>query len=190
MKKIPGIPKPSEPKLVDALIGDIQDALKANLSWLDYSFGRSQRLVTMKDGAEKYFPGIYLDKGDYINVFPNDQYGNFSFFSVEDPQEIPAYSPNNFNIIKVRYGLVIWYDASRIFSATDDRNTEALKADVLRVLGREGKYVHGNVTVDRIYDRAENIYRGYNLKEVDTQFLMYPYGGFRLEGELKYKETC
>ncbi len=190
MKKIPSVPKPSDPKLMDALIGDIQDTLKDGLSWLDYSFGRSQRLVTIQDGTEKYFPGVYLDGGDYINVFPNSEYGNFSFFAVDDPQEIQNYRPNNFNILKVRYGLVIWYDSSKIFSSTDDRNTEILKADVLAVMGRGNRTEHGSVTVDRIYDRAENIYRGYNLKEVDTQFLMYPYGGFRLEGELTYRETC
>lgn len=44
--------------------------------------------------------------------------------------------------------------------------------------------------VDRVAERAENIYRGYDHGEIEGQFLMFPYTGFRLEGEMVINEQC
>ena len=86
----------------------------------------------------------------------------------------------------------MWFDLRKIYDTDTNRNTEALKADILRVLaGRTGwRLDEGRVTIARIYERAENIYRGYTLSEIDNQFLMHPYGGMRFEGVLEFAEVC
>ena len=45
----------------------------------------------------------------------------------------------------------------------------------------------GRISVNKIYTLAENIYRGFSLDEVQNQFLMSPFGGFRFECDLQIK---
>lgn len=182
--------------MLDRVIGEIQQGLVDNLTWLDAAFGRSQRLIKMMNGKRIVTPNVFCGgwKGhgefDYIEVSPDSKIGNFSFFDVEEPQNLTA-GPwaREFS---VPFGLVVWFDLTRVYNTLSNRNTEYLKAQILRVLnGRTGWHLgEGRIAINRIYERAENIYRGYTLSEIDNQFLMHPFGGFRFEGTLEFEELC
>ena len=180
---------------LDRVLGEIQQGLIGNLPWLDAAFGRAQRLVrNTPSGRRITTPNVYAGtKGkvnDYIEVSPDAEIGNFSFFAIEDPQDIlPGVGQREF---RIPFGLIVWFDCRRAFNSATNRNIEALKLDVLRVLsGRTGfALAQGHIEVTRIYEQAMNIYRGFSLDEVDNQFLMHPYGGFRIEGYLYFLEEC
>ena len=182
--------------MLDAHIGYIQQGLVDNLSWLNAAFGRSQRLTKEMNGKRIITPNVYCGgwnghgQNDYIEVSPDSKIGNFSFFEIDDPQTIDA-GPW-LREIKTPFGLIFWFDLTRVYNTAANRNTEKLKADILRVLnGRAGWHLpDGRITINRIFERAENIYKGYTLSEIDNQFLMHPYGGFRFEGVLEYQEYC
>lgn len=184
------------PVMLDAIIGEIQNGLIDKITWLDVAFGRSQRLSKNINGKRIITPNVYCGgwnghgENDYIEVSPDSNIGNFSFFEIEDPQTINA-GPWA-REIKAPFGLIVWFDLTRVYGEADNRNTEKLKADILRVLnGREGWHLsEGRIMINRIYERAENIYRGYTLTEIDNQFLMHPYAGFRFDGILEYPELC
>ena len=192
----PNVPILPAPVLVDAFIAELQQILVANLPWLDAAFGRSQRLTKMVNGKKIITPNVYCGNwnghgpNDYIEVSPDSKIGNFSFFEIEDPQTIET-GPV-IRRINAPFGLIVWFDLTRVYNAPDNRNTELMKAEILRILnGRTGWTLsEGRVTVNRIYERAENIYRGYSLSEIDNQFLMHPYGGFRFDGALEFDELC
>lgn len=182
--------------MLDRVIGEIQQGLVDNLTWLDAAFGRSQRLVKMMNGKRITTPNVFCGgwnghgEFDYIEVSPDSKIGNFAFFDVEDPQTINA-GPWA-REISAPFGLVVWFDLTRVYNTLSNRNTEYLKAQILRVLnGRTGWHLgEGRITINRIYERAENIYRGYTLSEIDNQFLMHPFGGFRFEGTMEFEELC
>ena len=186
----------AKPVMLDRVIGEIQTGLTENISWLDVAFGRAQRLTKMMNGKRIVTPNVYCGgwnghgPNDYIEVSPDSKIGNFSFFEVEDPQTIDA-GPWA-REIKAPFSLIVWFDLTRIYDSAANRNTEKLKADILRVLnGRAGWHLsEGRVTVTRIYERAENIYRSYTLSEIDNQFLMHPFAGFRFDGVLEFAELC
>lgn len=184
------------PVMLDKIIGEIQTGLVENIPWLDVAFGRSQRLTKVMNGKRIVTPNVYCGgwngrgENDYIETSPDSKIGNFSFFEIEDPQTIDG-GPWA-REITAPFSLIVWFDLRRVYNEAENRNTELLKAEILRVLnGRAGWHLtHGRVTVNRIYERAENIYRGYSLSEVDNQFLMHPFAGFRFEGELQFDELC
>lgn len=186
----------ANPVMLDRVIGEIQTGLTENISWLDVAFGRAQRLAKMMNGKRIVTPNVYCGgwnghgPNDYIEVSPDSKIGNFSFFEVEDPQTIDA-GPWA-REIKAPFSLIVWFDLTRIYNSAANRNTEKLKADILHVLnGRAGWHLsEGRVTVTRIYERAENIYRSYTLSEIDNQFLMHPFAGFRIDGVLEFAELC
>lgn len=182
--------------MLDAVIGNIQQGLVDNIKWLDAAFGRAQRLTKMQSEKRIITPNVFCGgwrghgENDYIEVSPDSKIGNFAFFEVDDPQTIDA-GPFA-RELKAPFALIVWFDLTRIYDTITNRNTEKLKSDILWVLnGRTGWHLpQGRVTINRIYERAENIYKGYTLSEIDNQFLMHPYGGFRFEGLLEYEEFC
>lgn len=184
------------PVMLDAVIGEIQQGLTDNISWLDAAFGRAQRLTKMMNGKRIVTPNVYCGgwnghgPNDYIEVSPDSKIGNFTFFEIEDPQTI---TPGPWaREIKTPFGLIVWVDLTRVYNTDANRNTERLKADILHVLnGRAGWHLtNGRIVVNRIWERVENIYKGYTLSEIDNQFLMHPYWGMRVDGLLEYNELC
>lgn len=184
------------PVMLDAIIGEIQNGLADNISWLDAAFGRSQRLSKNLNGKRVITPNVFCGgwnghgPNDYIEVSPDSKIGNFSFFEIDDPQTID--SGPWAREIKVPFGLIFWFDLTRVYGEPSNRNTEKLKADILRVLnGRVGWHLSdGRILINKIYERAENIYRGYSLSEIDNQYLMHPFAGFRFDGLLEFPELC
>lgn len=182
--------------MLDKVLGFIQRGLTDSLPWLDVAFGRSQRLTKVVEGKRIITPNVYCGgwnghgENDYIEVSPDSGIGNFSFFEIEDPQTIDA-GPWA-REIKAPFSLIVWFDLTRVYGEPDNRNTEYVKAQILRVLGGRSGWTlpHGRLTLNRIYERAENIYRGYTLSEIDNQFLMHPFAGFRFEGVLEFEEIC
>lgn len=183
--------------MLDKIIGEIQAGLVENITWLDVAFGRVQRLTRMVNERRYILPNVYCGgwKGhgnnDYIEVSPDAKIGNFSFFEINDPQIIDA-GPWA-RQIKAPFALIVWFDLRKVYpDKPANRDTESLKAEVLRVLnGRTGWHLsEGRIVINRIFEQAENIYRGYTLSEIDNQFLAHPYAGFRFEGLLEYEEMC
>lgn len=182
--------------MLDRVIGEIQQGLVDGLNWLDAAFGRAQKLTRVVPEGRIIVPNVYCGgwrghgPNDYIEVSPDAKIGNFAFFEVDDPQTIDA-GPWA-RSVRAPFGLVVWFDLRRVYGESANRNTEYLKAQILRLLnGRDGWHLtRGRITVNRIYERAENIYRGYSLSEIDNQYLMHPYAGFRFDGILEFDELC
>lgn len=186
---IPRIYKqPARPYLFDRVIQNLQDAL-GGLSWLTHVFGRSERLVKMADGRKIFFPAVYYGNNEYIQLLPdNTELGNFVFFILDEPQVVTVPFAT-LNRVKAPFALVAWVDMRTVDVATDARNTEYVKEQLLKTV-RRAWVKSGSVSVERIYQQAENVFQGYSLDEVDNQYLMAPFAGFRLTGEFVIDEEC
>lgn len=182
--------------MLDRVIGEIQVGLVSAFDWLDYAFGRSQRITREINGRRVIVPAVYCGgwdgrgENDYIEVGPDSKIGNFVFFEVEDPQTIDAGVWGR--TITSPFSLIFWGDMRTLTAEKANRNIARYEDYVLKFLaGRTGWHLtQGQVTTERVYERAENIYRGYSLDEVDAQYLMHPYCGFRIDGTLEFDEIC
>lgn len=194
MKVIPIMPNPV---MLDEAIGEIQTALANGLPWLDAAFGRAQKLAKEINGRRLFTPNVYSGGlqargvNDYVEVSPDAYKGNFCFFVVDDPQTI-EWEPNVRMEQRAPFSIIFWFDTRTIFKSETNRNTEFLKAQILEILnGRSGWLMqNGSIKINKIYEQAANIYRGFSLDECDNQFLMHPFAGFRFEGEIKVKTPC
>lgn len=183
------VPTIANPELFDLVIADIQKGLADNLGWLNRSFGRSERLVKMIGGKRYYTPNVYAGGNEYLPVSPDAKLGNFSFFVVDDPQTVD-WQPGIQSEWKAPFSIIFWFDMRTITNDANNRNTEAVKAEILRVLNGGFWLRSGKITIKRVYEKAENIYRGFTLDEIDNQFLMHPFAGFRFEGEMSIEQPC
>lgn len=182
--------QPARAYLFDRVIQGLQDAL-GELSWLNHIFGRSERLVKMIEGRKYFTPNVYRKNGEYISLVPdNTELGNYCFFVLSEPQQVSVPMGRQ-NRVKAPFSLIVWVDTRTIdlWEEKDTRNTEYLKEQLLKTIQRAWLR-HGSVSVDRVYQTAENVFDGYTLDEVDNQFLMAPFAGFRLTGEMIIDEEC
>lgn len=183
------VPKIQNPKLFDKVIQQLQQGLKDNLSWLDYSFGRAERLVKQIEGKRYYTPNVYLGKNQYEQVTPDAvKMGNYSFFVMEEPQEVTKESPMEV-VLRSPFSLVVWVDMRKVGLDGDERNTETVKEQILEAIDRTFLR-NGRVTVQRIFERAENVFAGFTLDEIDNQFMMSPFYGWRFYGEMITTNEC
>jgi len=185
----------ADARLMDDKLAAIGTVLTTNLTWLTTAYGKAQRLVKHRDGnvLERY-PAVpatgNLDQ-NYLPMFPDASLGNYCFWDMPDPQKIEDWHTQGQLEIKTEFGLVLWFDLRTIYTGANwkTRTAENVKYEVLEAL-RLNPATTSNIIIKLVSDRVENIYPDYDHKEIKTQFLMRPYGGFRLEGELEFYEDC
>lgn len=185
------LPNITSPYLFDKVINEIQQALKNGLPWLDHSFGRAERLVKVIDGKRIYTPNVYKGNNNYEVLLPDDRLRCFSFFVLSEPQELMNRMQTEIRI-KAPFSLIVWVDLRKVEKAMnqpDQRNTEYVKEQILGVL-ETAFPKKGHFSIQRIYQRAENVFEGFTLDEVQNQFLMSPFAGFRFYGELIVTNDC
>lgn len=194
-----------KPVLIDKALQDIQQALTTKLPWLNVAFGKAQKHVEYTPGGRKLiYPAIYSGDGEYTSLLPNDNIGNFSWFDIYDPQSVAFNIPTRPQIT-LEGAIVFWYDLSSIFEDSSFLNTEEVKDEILRVLTGPGILKGRNrITLDRLYEKPENVYKGYaleklydedgiidgDMKFLDKQLFSYPYAGLRIEFTLTIQELC
>ena len=180
--------KVSNPALFDRCICSLQDGLVKELPWLDHCFGRVERLVKETNGMRRYTPNIYLGKDEYLQLLPDQGLGNFCYFVMDDPEDV-QWNVGERSRLQGTFSLVVWVDM-RTIEDDDTRNTEAVKAQILRALNGGIWVRSGSISVAEIYSRAENVFNGFTLDEVDNQFLMSPFAGWRFEGTITINDEC
>ena len=185
------LPQYKQPYLYDKVIGEIQQSLEAKLPWLDVAYGRCERLVKTIDGRRYYTPNVYIGRGEYESLLPDDRRGCYSFFVISEPQQVKQQVQTEVRI-KTPFSLIVWVDMCRVekvMNLPDERNTEYIKEAILSVLNTTLTR-RGSFSISTIYERAENVFQGFTLDEVDNQYLMSPFAGFRFTGEMIVTNDC
>lgn len=193
------------PVLLDKVIQDIQESLKTKLTWLNYAFGRAYKLVEHQTEGDKFiYPAAYIGNSEYVSLLPNDNFGNFCWFDIYDPQEIQqvVQSTPQFTF---KGAIVFWFNLDSIFADSEYMYVEEIKDEIVRVLTTPGLIKQtGRLSINKIYERFENIYKGYsiekiynsyvykgqNIQSIDKQYFMHPYAGIRVEFEMTTRELC
>ena len=182
------IPIKSHPALFDRVIGYVQTGLADNLPWLNFAFGKAERLVKNYNGKRVYSPNLYVGKNEYELITPDSGIGNYCFFTLDEPEDV-SWEVGDRTQVEAPFSLIVWVDM-RTLETDDERNTEAIKQDILRTLNGKLWMKEGRIRIDKVWEKAENIFKGFTLDEVDNQFLMQPYCGWRFEGVLEAFTDC
>lgn len=192
------------PVLLDKVIQELQKVLMDKLAWLNYAFGRGYKMVEHRtDGSKFVYPAMYNGKREYLSLMPNDNYGNFSWFDIYDPQTV-INKIQGLPQIEFSGALIIWYDQRDIDADDEFVCTEEAKLEVLTVLSTPGNLKNSKLKINSVYENFESIYRGYSIEKVynnynysgediqsiDKQYFIYPYAGLRIEFTLTTRELC
>jgi hypothetical protein len=172
------------PKLVDLALLDVQTHLTKKLSWLDYAFGRAERQHD-KDGNT--YPGLYQGNNEYLNLLPDTNIGNYSYFEIDDGQEI--YFAQSTDTAKnhrftAEFGLVFFFDFRDVYPGEMDYKTaENVKYSVIEAI-TTARLNTCSIELTNIYEQAPNVYRGFDHEEIKREFTKRPYGIFKITGQV------
>ena len=187
MIKAPTIPVLTQPKLIDLALLEIQTGLVVKLSWLDKAYGKAQKQSKIIDKRARKYPAVYIGEENYLKVFPDGHIGNFIFFDVEDGAEI-AHTGRKIQDYKAKVGMIVWFDFRDVYPADWKLKTvENVKFDVLNAFTTL-TLPNSQIQIQKSWEEADNIYKGYDHKEIDNKFLMRPFGGFRIDFDMKYTD--
>lgn len=173
------------PKLFDLAVANIQKALGAQFGWLNNVFGIVELLTDMKNGKRFISANMYQGKNKYLQVMPCKELGNFCYFLLRDPQRVSA----NKKTITSPFSFVVWYNVDNVTDSPDERNREAVKAEILAFLSRLN-IGNGRITLGAVYENPKNVFIDVSYDHVDNQFLMAPYAGLRIDGEISVVIPC
>lgn len=182
--------KNPQPVLLDKAIIPLQESI-AKIPWITNVYGRALRKVRNdKNGRKVYYPAVHVLSREHLSVAPSEGLGNFAFFDFPNGETYPDYHQLRVGKTEAQMRIIVWYKEDERKGTADHRERrklDALTAIRNTVFPRE---MQARVLINRSYEQAEQIYRGYTIDETMNQFLMYPYGGFCLEGILQYEEPC
>lgn len=183
------------PVLLDRVLDDVRKSLLSRLPWLNYAFGRAYKHMRYTKDGKYVEPEFYIGDGEYVSLLPNDNWGNFCWFDIYDPQSIDT-TQRLYPKLTFRGAIIFWYNQEKIFGDSEFLYNEEIKQQVVTALSAPGLLTQkGHVNIFDIYERLENIYKGYSLEKVynaylysgedlqyiDKQYFMHPYGGLRVE---------
>jgi len=176
-----------EPTGIDYVLQEVQIILATRLTWLTYVFGKAERKVEMNDNKKVVFPAVYTGGKDYLKVFPDSKIGSFCFFDFEDGEELDM---NRTNVdCMSKFSLIFFFDFRTVYPDDwQERSLQHVKQQVIELF-RSSTFQFSQIRINKIFEHAPNIYKNYTDKEIQNQFTMRPFGGFRVEGIIKYKET-
>jgi hypothetical protein len=197
--KNPDVVLIGNPVNIDRPIQDMQIAL-ASLGWIDRVFGRAWLAVKSSKGifSEKklYYPHVWQGLGDdgrakdLLEVLPNDNIKSQVFFRVNDPISLVEFVRDGDSIMEASVDIIFWFNLRAIDATIDYPFVELLKGQALSVLSDMTFSPDSTLTINAIHEQPLNVFRGYNIQDLKDEELVYPWGGFRFECSVQYREDC
>jgi hypothetical protein len=172
--------------MITNTINAIASILGGKLPWIDNAYGKA---YTLYDSEGRIYPAAHLYGNEYVSLLPNDTLGNYLFFEIEDPSIVVGSTQEHF-VSSFRTNLIVWFNIESVYGPVAEQIlTDSIKKDIVLALAPKF-YPMATINVLEVYESAENIFRYYPLTQVNTQFLMLPYYGFRFVLNIKEKTIC
>lgn len=169
---------------LNTIIENIRQSLE-QLTWLEKSYGRAFNHAETRDKKVIKLPKCF-DGFDYVNVLPNDKLKAQSFIACKGPEKTDEFNRDSNNIKSRDLSLIVWVNLKKIDGTRREIFTHELKQDVEAILATFPEVEKVNQIFD---EKVEDIFQGYNIVDIDTQYLMYPYQGFRIDFSVKWFEN-
>jgi len=179
--------------LLDAAFAPTLSDIETALPWLTRCYGVATKLEkTGPDGKGKImYPVVFAGGTEYIGLLPDESLGNYCWIDVEDGAELLR-TTHRVRGVKAKAAFVFWLDVRKGFDGADpDTISVASLVDSANTALHRLRSPGLRTQVTRNWVRSEHIYRGYNVNEIEHQFLMRPYAGFRIDLDVVYvPESC
>lgn len=184
----------NNPRNLDRIIQDAQNALKDNLSWLDNSFGICETAWKRSGEKEYSYPEVFTnnDGRRYVQLEPNRDFKNFSFFNVHDPTDYIDYVPlQQVTKLKNNVDLIFWLNFEKINIPNNPkfhyRFYQPLINDIHFALN-----TISDIKIIKHYKEFNQVWGDWILihDETTQQYFKQPNAGLKFNLEIEYTADC
>lgn len=171
---------------LDQVITKLQTAL-GGLSWLQKSFGRAYLMAEKTEaGAQVRYPKVYIGSKEYFNVMPNDRLSAFSWHIGLRDETLDITNPlQSASFIQKRLASIFFLKLDRIDPSKDYIFTEELKEQILQIY----QAVPGVLVQNIWMESVQEVYTGFNIREISEDLFYYPFQGIRIESIATYRTS-
>ena len=192
------------PSSLDAALLELSTKLLNAFTWLDRAYGKAEKLEEKVDGRKRTYPGLHVGGNEYLQLIPDDNIGNFSFFKAENGDSV-IWGHSSTSRLSTKISLILWFNFNDVYgsqSAADGKTIDNVKDLILSALTT--MYLSkGAFEVTEIHDLPSTVYDGYSLVysdpdwigvdrvnlEAGNLFFMRPYGCLKFDGILTYRRN-
>jgi hypothetical protein len=172
-------------KRIETIAGHMTD-----LTWLNYSFGLSERDVSIKDGKENIIPTIYqnLNSKDPLSLMPSDLYDAFSFW-VKEPEGIFREEATR---LRYKVSCIFFCDLKQIAPDDNYKVTKTrIRQDILRFFRIHENAGFGQLNILSIIDDdITQVYKGFTVSQIDNKYRMLPKYAIRVNFDYSFLHEC
>lgn len=177
-------PYPTTRTGLDTVVENIQKQL-STIEWITAPLNRAWNLPESRGEGLSRNPRIYSGGKEHFNSMFNDEQTATSF-CIGVGAAIPSESLEAFQVPILwnkRLDLIIHGNLKKIDAAKDYIFTEELIEEVLNVLKTVQGVSYGAIWSDDIQD----VFQGFDLAEIERDFLYFPHFGIRFELNVTYR---
>lgn len=187
----------AEPALEDRVLLVLALHLKNRLPWLNKAFGQAHKLAITKDNRTTYFPAYPAEDEtagkEYVKLWPDEHIGNFSFFELQDQHNVIEWGKAKMvnSVFEFKVSLIVSFNLKTIWP--DDwkmRSTANVVNEIFNRVLAKFSAPAVSINADRYFHNTENVYKGYTIEEIPTQYNMRPYGVCRIDLTARYSPIC
>jgi hypothetical protein len=163
------------PVLQARVVQGLQTLFTAELAWIENVYAIARIGVTKTEAGEFNYPQIYSGTGaNYFDIRPDSSLDSYGFFEVNKAYDVDKDQDD----VTYNLSFICWYNLPAMDGSKGYDYSPELIAHVLKVI-RESDY-NSNISNVSVDVNPENIFDKYSLDQATTQFLMYPYGAFKI----------
>lgn len=179
----PNITTINEPG-IDGAIHSLQSMLASRYDWMSV-FHRAYPFVEWNAKQTKGLkvPKVWLGEYEYMNILPNDFLVGQAFFFVADDEKVSEVDPQFGADFNTEISLIVWVNTSAIPDHTTGPSIAWLKKGIVDLMANQ-KNVQKVVSMTD--QDAESVFEDWSIDDVDTQYLMLPYAGLKIDMVLRY----
>lgn len=179
----PNITTIDQPGL-DWAIHSLQSILAHKFDWMTV-FHRAYpfREFRSEESKTHTIPKVWVGINEYMNVLPNDFLIGQAFFFVTDDEKQIEVDLQFGSTFRTEVSLIIWVNTDNVPGHTTGPSIAKLKKEINDLLVEHISVVKIESMTDQ---DAEQVFDGFTIQDVDTQYLMLPYSGLRINMVLQY----
>jgi len=180
---------PESPALFENVAIEMRTKLLAHFAWLTNAYLVAERRVRRyEDGRELRYPGVQVKGTEYLNLLPDAHLQNHSYLDRTGNDSIDYHRARS--QVQTEMGLIFFFDYRDLYPTEWESSTiERVKSDVLNFFAATS-FTTAQIKPIRFLDTAAGIYQDYDYWEINSQFLMKPYGALRVDLSINYFQNC
>jgi hypothetical protein len=192
--KTPRIPALTNLKGIELACQNASIRIADNLTYLNYAFGLCVRVIESRDSGDKVVPTCFMDDtGEGARVYPNDEWGHFCFWDIDDPMAVASkdQSPWNQKFLKYKGACIFYFDLQQMnLPYTYQEIKSMLRDDILKQFGTGFMGCGANIQLTGFFDRSvKDVYKDLYDDKIKDLTLM-PHCVFRVECDIHVRQFC